>query len=770
MRNLTRLSVLILFLVQFAHDNSILAQNGDWENIFVSINQCLAQGTTDCLYAPLHEATDFIVESKGEVNAEQLQQISPYYQAAAGNEDDPESLMQLGADCARLLAYMDRYPQTKDAGIYMMVQIAQNQAATNAGETEGLPSMLDIVMGNGQGETADEGEVQDADSFREDMIHLAENVVPDTSYISQFEEGIQQWAAQAPVMYSGTFTELSSSRYQSFYTISKPGTPDPRFVQSSFNQLMSITRSSVDKERIVYDEARSSSLAKTAVLHRQWREQIARIDQRINCCAPASAADSVWIESAITDMSNLRATMLFDVKADLFSQEPPSWKDIRMALADDEAVVEIVRLGNYNDLMAASGFDMNTIKNLNPRAPDFMEKMEQFQQQMEGNFEKNAGRLGEELDTVKYLVFILEKEVYDVQLEVLDITREEEEQLFAQYKYQLYSPDEFSTENTTVYDRLWRPIVAKIADKKTVYFTPDGLYSRMSPEVLMADGRYLLEQFQVRSLISSASVLRLKKEDHSAIPAGAKAVLFGVGDFGKGTNATSAQCTMPALTSSIEEVEGIGATLASTGITVERYLEAEATEERFKQVAQPYLLHMATHSTFDTLSITAYDKLAAGGNNQEGGDGLSTLDLYGSNSPIWRSRLIFSNYNQYLGSCSTTEPTNGAVSAQEVVGMDLRGTALVNLSSCRSGLGSSFSGVTPYGLQRAFFTAGAQNVISSLENVSDEEGREFMNLFYRFWLKDKMAIQEAFYQTKLEMMNNYPFEPQYWAIFQLVSY
>ena len=57
------------------------------------------------------------------------------------------------------------------------------------------------------------------------------------------------------------------------------------------------------------------------------------------------------------------------------------------------------------------------------------------------------------------------------------------------------------------------------------------------------------------------------------------------------------------------------------------------------------------------------------------------------------------------------------------------------LSACKTGLGKHIRGEGVSGLSRAFFSAGASNVVVSLWNVSDVSTAEYMTTFYRSLLK-----------------------------------
>lgn len=96
---------------------------------------------------------------------------------------------------------------------------------------------------------------------------------------------------------------------------------------------------------------------------------------------------------------------------------------------------------------------------------------------------------------------------------------------------------------------------------------------------------------------------------------------------------------------------------------------------------------------------------------------------------------------------------DGILTAYEVTGMNLQGTELVNLTACKTGLGT----VTPegiVGLRQAFFFAGARSLTTSLWEVPVMEATQQIEDFYARWLESSkgepgMTRYTAFRQTQL---------------------
>ena len=109
---------------------------------------------------------------------------------------------------------------------------------------------------------------------------------------------------------------------------------------------------------------------------------------------------------------------------------------------------------------------------------------------------------------------------------------------------------------------------------------------------------------------------------------------------------------------------------------------------------------------------------------------------------------------------------DGILTALDIAQMDFSDLDLVVLSACQTGLGSvSFEGVN--GLQRGFKIAGANSIIMSMWNVSDEATELLMRQFYADYLGGQSKV-DAFNHAIQQVKQQFP-SPDNWAPFVLLD-
>ena len=143
------------------------------------------------------------------------------------------------------------------------------------------------------------------------------------------------------------------------------------------------------------------------------------------------------------------------------------------------------------------------------------------------------------------------------------------------------------------------------------------------------------------------------------------------------------------------------------------YSSYQANHDNFLNTKRPRILHVSTH-----------------------GDYLNNEQM----EPMDRGILCLSGYN-------VEENNSGYISAKEIQYMDLKGTELVVLSACNTGLGENISGEGIYGIRRAFELAGCQTLLLTVEEVDDYNSAIFMKSFYERYNQTN-NIYQSFKDTK----------------------
>jgi CHAT domain-containing protein len=119
--------------------------------------------------------------------------------------------------------------------------------------------------------------------------------------------------------------------------------------------------------------------------------------------------------------------------------------------------------------------------------------------------------------------------------------------------------------------------------------------------------------------------------------------------------------------------------------------------------------------------------------------------------PLVLSGLVLAGANrpQVKDSYGVPRGDGGILTAEAIAGLPLDKLELAVLSACETGLGEVAGGEGVFGLQRAFHTAGARNVIASLWKVDDNATAALMGLFYRNLWEKHLPPLESLRQAQL---------------------
>jgi len=299
------------------------------------------------------------------------------------------------------------------------------------------------------------------------------------------------------------------------------------------------------------------------------------------------------------------------------------------------------------------------------------------------------------------------------------------------------------------YDKFWKPVDEKLVDFENLHLSLDGIYYQVNIGALKRpDNTYVSDALNLHLYSSTRDLMKTGK---SANPS-KKADFFGYPDYG-------AKGLLEALPGTKEEITAVSNISRSKGFATRIFLQKEASEENFKKITSPSLLHIATHGFFLQESQSTGEKVFGVEVNQA------------KDNPLLRSGLMLANAEQTMDVATrgseVNTANNGVLTAYEIITLDLKNTDLVVLSACETGLGEIKSGEGVYGLQRAFQIAGAESVIMSLWKVSDEATKQLMTSFYQEWMNGKQK-EEAFFAAQKSLRQTFP-EPYYWGAFIMLN-
>lgn len=317
---------------------------------------------------------------------------------------------------------------------------------------------------------------------------------------------------------------------------------------------------------------------------------------------------------------------------------------------------------------------------------------------------------------------------------------------------------------------VWEPIESELQGCRAIFIVPDGDLNFVPWPAL--PGRepdsFLLEDYAIATVASSRLMYEL-----SCAPAGVKSGILLAGDVAYDRQpATGPRDGLlsrpPAIKGQIQwsplartgmEIQSIkrlwketGSPLALTGL--------EANEQALRRDLPQYrYAHLATHGFFadpEFRALTGHDEEA---------DRILKPGVYvtaarsqvTARNPLLLSGVVLAGANRppQLDSLGLPLGEDGLLTAEEVVALDLRGTELVVLSACETGLGKVSGGEGVMGLTRAFHLAGARNVVASLWKVDDAATEALMVEFYKNLWQNKLDKLEALRQAQLAMLARY---------------
>ncbi len=431
-------------------------------------------------------------------------------------------------------------------------------------------------------------------------------------------------------------------------------------------------------------------------LYNQWQDQKRTLAIYYSFSKEEVSKQNVNIDSLenAANLSERQLSQKSSAFADAFVAKDVDYKQVQSKLAAGEAVVEMIHYPEFENAMTGSyKYAAVIIKKVGPPIVSILEN-------------------GDHLDTRYHAYY---NNVIRNKLK-----------------------DDFS------YEQYWGRVNSSLSDIKTIYFSPDGVYSQINLNTLKdPNGKYLVQDKVVKLIGNPRDLLA----SSASVSATKNAFLLGFPTYGS-------KDIVP-LPGTQKELQQVKSALVSGKYSVKDVTQTNATESTIKSVASPKIMHVATHGYFLE-------------DVQSKGSVFGVQVEYAKNNPLLRSGLMLAGASSESDNASFSEEENGILTAYEAMNLDLNKTDLVVLSACETGKGDVRSGEGVYGLQRAFVMAGADKMIMSLWKVDDAATQDLMSRFYKNWILSGQEMTQAFRNAQIQLMSTYP-EPYYWGAFVMVG-
>ena len=308
--------------------------------------------------------------------------------------------------------------------------------------------------------------------------------------------------------------------------------------------------------------------------------------------------------------------------------------------------------------------------------------------------------------------------------------------------------EELSENLQALYEAVFAPIVRALPSQtKRIIVSPDGQLNFISFATLLTeDNQFLAQKYDIQYVTTGRDLLGPTNPSTAR-----NVILFADPDFkfgpatispgpedGSSTVASQsslvrernamADLTFTTLPATREESDELIKKFSGYGWKATVFTEDKATKEALLQIHSPYILHLATHGFFVRDDANQTEP----GPSSKERQNIPQSRFF--RNPMHGSGLAFTGAQSTVEAWKRNEvppvENDGIVTAEDVSMLDLRGTWLVSLSACDTGLGEAKDGEGVLGLRRGFIEAGAQNLLMTLWAVSDEVTVQIMSDFY----------------------------------------
>jgi CHAT domain-containing protein len=336
------------------------------------------------------------------------------------------------------------------------------------------------------------------------------------------------------------------------------------------------------------------------------------------------------------------------------------------------------------------------------------------------------------------------------------------------------------------------PLLPHISDKKQWIVSPDAsLWLVPWAALPIADGQYAVERHEIRYVVSGRDLVTPAAADATKPRTNAPLMLadpnydLGLAEAAAETRRVLQRDAEPlALRAAAESLgkvrwarlPGTAAEAEAIAPNLEKfaghepyvYRENYALEGVLKAFARPRVAVLSTHGFFLADEEAANSGVPSSSQSSD----RPVLTKQGKlvENPLLRCGLVLAGANH---KSTDADLEDGVLTGLEIVSLDLRGTELVVLSACETGLGDVRNGEGVAGLRQAFQLAGAQSVVATLWQIPDRDSALLMNDFFDQLAKGRgkaEALREAqLARIKARRERNDAAHPFFWAAFTLTG-
>ncbi|RTM15373.1 MAG: tetratricopeptide repeat protein [Bradyrhizobiaceae bacterium] len=524
--------------------------------------------------------------------------------------------------------------------------------------------------------------------------------------------------------------------------------------QAYVQRLLGIADSYVSFSLKARAEPGASALGLTAVLQYKGRVLDAMADS-ISLLRRSVDRDDQALFDRLSAVAQTLSTLAFKGPGKLSAQD---YQKRLRDLADEQELFE-TRLSERSAAFRQAVTPV-TLEGIRASLPPDAALVEYFRYT---SFDPTMGGKGARWGASRYVAYVLRREAVPTAIDLGDA--KEIDKMVDDYRASLTdrTQNSYKEAGQHLYAKIVEPLQSSLAGDTRLFISPDSELNLLPFSALVDDhGDYLMQRFEITYLTSGRDLLALA----SPVPALASPVVMADPDYGQSASGPPTNLALYR-SSDLDRSGLVFAPLADTAEEAKALqrlfkLDAQdvltginATEEKLKRLHGPRILHVATHGFF--LS----DQQVAAGALRPVNFGVQAPPPPMGENPLLRSGLALAGANVRRSS----EDNDGILTAAEAAQLDLRGTQLVVLSACETGLGEVQQGQGVYGLRRALVLAGAQAQLVSLWKVADAQTRALMTMYYERMLNGE-GRSAALRETQKAMIADPATQhPYYWAAF-----